>query len=134
MVGSGKSVKRTRTPAVGFNCLHHLARILLVFWSSEGPYLKNYLVIFCMYVFIPTLDGAIHSALIIDPHSLFPVYWGIFHGILLACSLQIYVLCALYVTISLCMFSQFHSVLGRAILPVTVDRYPQFLPCLWRVI
>ena len=43
---------------------------------------------------------------------------------LLGCSLQIYVLCALYVMISLCMFSYFHPVAGRAILPVAVDGSP----------
>ena len=90
--------------------------------------------------FIPTLGGAILPALIIDPHGFFSVYGGggrgrggIFHGILLACSLQIWVLCTLYVMISLCMFSYFHPVLGRAVLPVALDGSSQFLPCLWRV-
>ena len=74
--------------------------------------------------FHPTLGGAILPALIIDPHGLFSVYGGISHGVLLACSLQICVLCALYVMISLCMFSYFHLVLGGAVLPVAVDGSP----------
>ena len=47
--------------------------MILILRSSEGSYLKSYLVNFCMYVF---------------------------HGILVAWSLQFYVLCALYVMIS----------------------------------
>ena len=47
--------------------------MILILRSSEGSYLKSCLVNFCMYVF---------------------------HGILLAWSLQFYVLCALYVMIS----------------------------------
>ena len=46
---------------------------------------------------------------------------GVFHGILLACSLQICVLCALCVMISLCVFSCFRPVLGGAVLPVAMD-------------
>ena len=86
---------------------------VLTIWPQLGCYrgaqrdliLKIILLFFvCMYSvdFIPTLDGAIPPALIIDPRSFFSVYGGggrIFHGILLACSLQIYVLCASYVMI-----------------------------------
>ena len=51
MVGLGSSVGRTLTLTVGLNCLHQLPAIVRVYGSSEGSYLKNYLVIFCMYVF-----------------------------------------------------------------------------------
>ena len=51
MVGWGSSVGRTLTLTVGLNCLHQLPAIVRVYGSSEGSYLKNYLVIFCMYVF-----------------------------------------------------------------------------------
>ena len=76
MVRLGNSVKWTRTPAVILNCHHHFATVVLMLRSSEKSYLKDYLVIFCMYAvhFIPTLDGAILPALIIDPRSFFSVY------------------------------------------------------------
>ena len=97
--------------------------------------LKIILLFFvCMYSidFIPTLDRAILPAFIIDPCSFLSIYgggvWGIFQGILLGCSLQIYVLCGLYVMISLCMFSYFHLVLSGAILPVAVDGSRSFFP------
>ena len=123
MVGLGNSVSRTWTSSVGLKCLAHLATILVVHRSSKGFYLKYYHVIFCMYVFRrfhPHLRRDDTS----DAHNLLRLWREIFHGILLACSLQIYVLCALYVMISLCGFSYFHPVFGRAILSVAVDGSP----------
>ena len=79
MVGLGSSVGRTLTLTVGLNCLHQLPAIVRVYGSSEESYLKNYLVIFCMYVFRRFhlhLSGAILPALIIDPRSFFSVSGG----------------------------------------------------------
>ena len=79
----------------------------------------------CMYSvdFITTLDRAILPALIIDPRCFSPSVGGgsIFHRILIACSLQIYVYVLIF---SLFMFSYFHPVLGRPILPLAVDGSP----------
>ena len=144
LVGLGNTVKRAPSSAVGLSCLHHLATICMVCRSSKGSYVKDYLVIFCVYVFRrfhPHLRrGDTPGAHNWSPWFLLRLWGGggrgrggIFHGILLACSLQIWVLCTLYVMISLCMFSYFHPVLGRAVLPVALDGSPQFLPCLWRV-
>ena len=121
------------------NCLH-LPTIVRVEQNSEGSYLKNYLVIFCMYVF-RIFHRHLRRGDTRDAHNSSLQFlrrlWGgggIFHGILLACSQQIYVLCAFYVMISLCMFSYFHPVLGETMLPMAVDGSPWFLPCLQRVI
>ena len=79
--------------------------------------------------FIPTLGGAILPALIIDPRSLFSVYGGnISRDPTRVLATDLCVMCFLYVMISLCMFSYFHSVLGRAILPVAMDLPLSFFP------
>ena len=75
MVRLGNSVKWTRTPAVRLNCLHQFVTVVLMLRSSEKSYLKDYLWLSMYSVhFIPTLDGAILPALIIDPRSFFSVY------------------------------------------------------------
>ena len=99
--------------------------------------LKIILLFFvCMHSvdLIPPRRGDTAGAHNCSPQFLLRLWGEIFLGVLVACSLQIYVLCALYVMTGLCMFSCFHPVLGEAMLPMDVDGSPQLLPCLWRVI
>ena len=72
MVGLGHSVKRFQTSRVGFNCLHHLATIL-IWMSSERSYILVFFVYMYSVDFVPTLGGAILPALIIGPRSFFTV-------------------------------------------------------------
>ena len=76
--------------------------------------------------FHPTLDAAILPAFINDPRSSFSVYGRKYSKGSYSCALYKFIcfICALYVMISLCMFSYFHAVLGGAILPVVVHGSP----------
>ena len=138
MVGLGNSVKRFQTSGVGFNCLHHLVTIV-IWMNSERSYVKDYLGIFCIYVFRrfrPTLGGAILPALIIGPRSFFTVSGR--ECSMGSCSrargkFMCYVLYMLWL-VSVCVL-MFSSRLGwGAVFPVAVDGSAWFLPCLWRVI
>ena len=129
MVGLGNSVKGAPTSAVELSCLHDSATIVMVCRSSKGSYVKDYLVISCMYIFCrfhPTLDGAILRAFINDARSFFSVYGGKYSkgSYSRACYKFMCFICALYVMIGLCMFSYFHPVLGGAILPMVVHGSP----------
>ena len=93
----------------------------MVLRSSKGFYLKDYLVILCMYVFRrfhPHLRRGDTPGAHNYPRSFFSVYGGKYSMASYSCArykFMCYV--PLYVMISLCIFSYFHPVLGRAILP-----------------